>query len=122
MVLHREEESHAHAPGRVTPLVDKDTAGDLAGELGLNIGFSLAGFFGSLFHVRGLSKFDAMITVVVGTTSANYLTPLVVDMMHISDRAQFACAFFIGTLGLRSTELVLSKFRAKPQSKTKTHV
>ena len=107
MVLHREKESHA--PGSVIPAVDKD----LAGELGLNIGFSLAGFFGSLFHIRGLSKLDAMITVVVGTTSANYLTPLVVDMIHVGDRAQFACAFFIGTMGLRSTELVLSKFRTK---------
>lgn len=101
-----------HRPGCVN-----DQVPDLAGELGLNVGFSLAGFFGSLFHVKGLSRFDAMLTVVAGTMSANYLTPLVVDVVHVPERGHFACAFFIGTLGLRSVEFCMGWVRRRLKAK-----
>ena len=97
---------------------DSDVSNNWLNGLGVNIGFMIAGFFGSLFHIKGLSKFDAMVTVIAGTASANYLTPLVLDVFHVTEHTQYAVAFFVGTLGLRSTELVLSKFR-KPGKETK---
>jgi hypothetical protein len=105
-------------PSPPDPMNDGDGVPEWLSHLGVNLGFMLAGFFGSLFHVRGLSKINAMVTMVIGTASANYLTPLVIDIFHVTEHAQYAVAFFVGTLGLRSTELVLSKF-GKPGKETK---
>lgn len=91
----------------------KDRVIENAADLGLNLGFAMAGFFGSLFHVRGRSLWGVFIVILAGTSSANYLTPLVIRLLSIPDGGQYACAFLIGTMGLRSTEFVLGKLQRR---------
>jgi hypothetical protein len=81
---------------------------DFLSELGINVGLSVAGFFGSLLMVGKSSAFDLRTTftaLIAGTASANYLTPTVVDMLRLQGTDYvFSIAFLIGFLGLRLVE------------------
>jgi hypothetical protein len=77
-------------------------------ELGINVGMSVAGFFGSLLMVGKSSAFDLKTTftaIIAGTASANYLTPTVVDLLKLQGTDYvFSMAFLIGFLGLKLVE------------------
>ena len=81
---------------------------DFLSELGINVGLSVAGFFGSLLMVGKSSAFDLRTTftaLIAGTASANYLTLTVVDMLRLQGTDYvFSIAFLIGFLGLRLVE------------------
>jgi len=87
-------------------------------ELGINIGLLVAGFAGSLLTVKRDGHKDWFTTatsLAVGTLSANYLTPVVVDLVNIGNRnTQYAAAFIMGFLGLHGVEYILSRFGPKP--------
>ena len=82
-------------------------------ELGIHVGLSVAGFFGSLLMVGKSSAFDLRTTftaMIAGVASSNYLTPVVVDMFRLKDSGyDFAMAFLIGFMGLRLVELASKK-------------
>ena len=86
-------------------------------ELGINIGLLVAGFAGSLLTVKRDSHKDWFTTVtslLAGTLSANYLTPLVVDAFKMQNsNTQYAAAFIMGFLGLHGVEYVIDRFRKK---------
>jgi hypothetical protein len=81
---------------------------DFLSGFGINVGLSVAGFFGSLLMVGKSSAFDLRTTftaIIAGTASANYLTPMVVDMLRLQGTDYvFSIAFLIGFLGLRLVE------------------
>lgn len=73
----------------------------------------IAGFIGALI---GSSKeshknpFSFFISVLSGTASSVYLTPILADAVHINDpKMMLGMSFLIGTLGLRAVELATSK-------------
>lgn len=82
-------------------------------EVGINVSLMIAGFFGSLLSIKGDSHKDwktTITSVLAGTLSANYLTPLVIEWSDMtSQNKQFATAFLLGFLGLRGVELVMAK-------------
>ena len=82
-------------------------------DLGINVGLSVAGFFGSLLMVGKTSAADLRTTftsMIAGVASANYMTPVVVDMFRLKDTGyDFAMAFLIGFMGLRLVEMVSKK-------------
>lgn len=82
-------------------------------DLGINVGLSVAGFFGSLLMVGKNSAADLRTTftsMVAGVASANYLTPVVVDVLKLNDTGyDFALAFLIGFMGLRLVEVASKK-------------
>lgn len=86
-------------------------------ELGINVGLVVAGFAGSLITVRGDGHKDWPTTItslLAGTLSANYLTPIAVDALKIaSSNTQYACAFILGFLGLHGVELIMKKLGLK---------
>lgn len=86
-------------------------------DLGINIGLLVAGFAGSLATVKKDGHKDWWTTatsLAVGTLSANYLTPLLVDFFAIKNsNTQYAAAFILGFLGLHGVEFVIDKFRKK---------
>jgi hypothetical protein len=86
-------------------------------DLGINIGLLVAGFAGSLVTVKKDGHKDWFTTatsLAVGTLSANYLTPLLVDAFKIQNsNTQYAAAFILGFLGLHGVEFVIDKFRKK---------
>jgi len=82
-------------------------------DLGINVGLSVAGFFGSLLMVGKTSASDLRTTftsMVAGVASANYLTPVIVDMFRLKDSGyDFALAFLIGFMGLKLVEVASKK-------------
>ena len=73
----------------------------------------VAGFFGSIVGVSRQShrNFGALaISVLSGTASATYLTPIIAAPLNIKDpKYMLGLSFLMGTLGLRGVELVTAK-------------
>ena len=90
-------------------------------ELGINIGMSVGGFLGSLVLVgrqEGASLRTQLFSILAGTLSANYLTPLAITLLGIElESAQFAMAFLVGFSGLRAVETLSNYFHKKVQAK-----
>lgn len=82
-------------------------------EIGINIGLSVAGFFGSLLMLGKASAFDLRMTftsIIAGVAAANYLTPIVVDILRLGDSEYvLSIAFLIGFMGLKGVELISNK-------------
>lgn len=85
---------------------------ELIKELGINIGISIAGFFGSLLMIGKRSAQNLRTTIfsmISGVACANYLTPVILDITAVDVHYQFSVAFVLGFLGLKSVEIVASK-------------
>lgn len=86
---------------------------DFLQELGINIGVSVAGFFGSLVMVGKTSAYElkkTLFSILAGVTAANYLTPIVSDVLRVTNQQyQFSIAFIMGFLGLKGIEIVADK-------------
>jgi hypothetical protein len=86
-------------------------------DLGINIGLLVAGFAGSLVMMKKDGHkdwFSTITSLLAGTLSANYLTPVVVDFMNIGNsNTQYAAAFIMGFLGLHGVEYILNRFGPK---------
>lgn len=91
---------------------------DFLQELGINVGLSVAGLFGSLVMVGNKSAYElrkTLFSILAGVCAANYLTPLVTDVLATLDvtKYQFALAFVMGYLGLRGIEMISDKVMKK---------
>jgi hypothetical protein len=85
-------------------------------EIGINIGISVAGLFGSLLLIGKSATTNLRATffsIVSGVASANYITPVVVDIANIDPDYDMSIAFILGFLGLKGVELVTNKFLNK---------
>jgi hypothetical protein len=86
-------------------------------ELGINVGMSLGGFFGSLLLVgkqAGASIRTQLFSILAGTLSANYVTPLAVNFLGVElESAKFAMAFIVGFSGLRLVETISDRLHKK---------
>jgi len=88
-------------------------------ELGINISLSVAGFFGSLLVIgkNGVHDLRTMLlSMFGGVASANYLTPVVCDLLSISKiNYQFSVAFLLGFMGLKGIEKIILKLFKKTE-------
>lgn len=77
----------------------------------------VAGFFGSLVGVSRQSHKNIgalVIAVMSGTASATYLTPIIADLLKITEpKYMLGLSFLMGTLGLRGVELITEKLQLK---------
>lgn len=81
-------------------------------SIGVNIGIALAGMFGSLIMLGKNSSSNLRTTlfaIITGVSSANYITPIVSDMIKISEQYQMGVAFILGFLGLKGVEKISEK-------------
>jgi len=82
-------------------------------ELGINIGFTIAGMMGSILFIGKDNIRDFRTTLIAmfgGVASANYLTPVVCDWLSIDKiNHQFSIAFILGFMGLRGVEKIITK-------------
>lgn len=89
---------------------------DFLVSIGLNIGLAVSGFFGSLLLIgkqRGKTLKEQILSVIGGTMAANYLTPIVVDLIaneENADSLQYGIAFIIGFGGLKIVEVFYEKY------------
>jgi hypothetical protein len=82
---------------------------------GLDVPLMLAGLLGALMMMSktaGLNAGRTIFATIGGAASANYLTPLILHITKIgSDPTySYAIAFLLGFTGLRTIELLTSKF------------
>lgn len=86
-------------------------------ELGINAGLIVAGLFGSLLNLNKSSAKrlgPALLSLATGVGSANYLTPVVIDVLNINGRNfEFGIAFIMGYLGLNGIEYAIGKLLKK---------
>lgn len=86
-------------------------------NLGVNIGLAISGFFGSLMFVGKHSQKsfkEQLFAVIGGTMSANYLTPVVIDLFQMEKAStQYGVAFVIGFGGLKAVEYFYEKWFTK---------
>lgn len=81
-------------------------------EIGINIGISVAGLFGSLILIGKDSAQNwktSIFSILSGVASANYITPVVVDITRMDVKYQMSVAFILGFLGLKGVELISNK-------------
>lgn len=81
-------------------------------SIGVNIGIALAGMFGSLIMLGKNSSANLRTTlfaIITGVSSANYITPIVSNMINISTQYQMGVAFILGFLGLKGVEKISQK-------------
>jgi hypothetical protein len=90
-------------------------------ELGINLSLSIAGFFGSLLVLGKEGIKDVRTTILAmfgGVASANYLTPVVCDLLGIIKiNQQFSIAFILGFMGLRGVEKIIIKLLKRNEDK-----
>lgn len=86
-------------------------------DLGFNIGLALSGLLGSIITIwRSKKKMnikEQALSLIAGTLSANYLTPLLISFMDLKDNTQFGVAFVVGFGGLKAVEYVYEKYFTK---------
>lgn len=90
-------------------------------KYGLDVGFMLSGFFGALLlalRSKGQKISTSIATVLAGTACANYLTPIVINLMpETLKEAKYGIAFMMGFAGLKGLELIINKVVTYIQSK-----
>lgn len=77
--------------------------------LGIKLGTTIAGFFGgvvSLAFVQNLTRTQAVMAVLVGTLTAAYLTPVVVEKLAVTPELQNGAAFVIGLCAMSIIPIV----------------
>jgi len=101
---------------------------DLSG-FGIEIGFLVSGLFGAILMVSKNATENlksAVVSIIGGMASANYLTPVMIQLVNLQDvKLQNGLAFITGFLGLKLVEVVSEKFLNKvsddkPKPKPKT--
>lgn len=92
-------------------------------SIGINVGLVVAGFFGGLLTVGKSSARNVKTTltsVLAGVAAANYLTPLVVDFLKLTNpNMGYSIGFVFGFLGLRGVEVVAAKLTTSLEEKKK---
>ena len=86
---------------------------ELLHDIGINLGFTVAGLFGSLLLLgkNAVVNFKTTIfSMISGVASANYLTPIVIDITRTDEKYQLSVAFILGFLGLKGVEYIGNKF------------
>jgi hypothetical protein len=83
-------------------------------DIGIEIGFLISGLFGAILMVSKTSANNLKQTILSlfgGMASANYLTPMIVEVANFKDeKIENGLAFIIGFLGLKLVELIAEKF------------
>lgn len=91
-------------------------------KLGIEIGFLISGLFGAILMVTKNSKSDlksVVLSLVGGLSAANFLTPVLVDTLNISNiKYQNGIAFIAGFLGLKLVENISERFLEKIETPT----
>ena len=79
-------------------------------EAGINISLMIAGAAGAFIKFnkhKVIPWQERLLMIVSGTLSANYLSPIVIDLLHISKTQEsYGVAFLIGFGGLKSVEAI----------------
>jgi hypothetical protein len=83
-------------------------------DIGITISFLISGLFGAILMVSNSAQGNlksTMLSIIGGMASANYLTPVMIEMLGLKEaKLQNGLAFIIGFLGLKLVEVLSNKF------------
>jgi hypothetical protein len=85
---------------------------EILAEIGINVGISVAGLFGSLLMIGKKAAYNlrnTFFSLISGVASANYITPLLIELIGINQRYQLSIAFVLGFLGLKGVEIISNR-------------
>ena len=97
-------------------------------EIGITISFLISGLFGSILMSSKNAQTSIKSTILSifgGMAAANYLTPIMTDLLNLKEaKLQNGLAFIVGFLGLKLVEILSNKFlnQVAPQPEEKTPV
>lgn len=83
---------------------------------GIDVILFIAGLAGGITFLTKspkLTKLQKFSSVLSGGFTANYLTPLVADWIHLSENALYGLAFLLGYGGLKSVETIFTAATSK---------
>lgn len=85
-------------------------------DFGIHLALVVAGMFGA-FVMMGkkeeLNFWQKLVSILSGGGVANYITPLVFDVVNLPQDIQFGVAFILGYFGLESVKYILHKLKDK---------
>lgn len=82
-------------------------------DLGVDFALMLAGLFGGIAFVSKPNEMNNMqkfLTVLTGVGTANYITPIALNILHLPQNYGYALAFLIGFSGLKTIEQVIKRY------------
>jgi hypothetical protein len=85
---------------------------DFLESLGIKMPLIISGAAGGLASIKINSKiswFGRFLAIVGGSFSANYLTPVVVNLMNLSDKTVLGMSFLVGYGGLAFIEILYKR-------------
>jgi len=92
-------------------------------EIGITISFLISGLFGAILMASKNSQTSVKSTILSifgGMAAANYLTPIMVELLNLNEaKLQNGLAFIVGFLGLKLVEIISEKFLEKIDNKPK---
>jgi hypothetical protein len=97
-------------------------------EIGITISFLISGLFGAILMASKNAQTSVKSTILSifgGMAAANYLTPIMTDLLNLKEaKLQNGLAFIVGFLGLKLVEILSNKFlkQVDPQPEEKTPV
>ena len=89
-------------------------------ELGIELVLFLAGLFGAFVNVskdKNLTLLERLMTVISGGLVANYMTPVFMSFLKLSDKISYGLAFVLGYMGLKSVEYFIQYLHKKVKDK-----
>jgi hypothetical protein len=82
-------------------------------SIGIDLTLMFAGMIGSILMATKKNAWDlkrAVIGVISGTLSANYLTQVVIEVFELEGRSQYGVAFLLGYFGLKGVEKFIERY------------
>jgi hypothetical protein len=93
---------------------------DLLDEVGVNLALIIAGLVGSFVSVgnkKDVGYLGKFISIISGGAIANYMTPLLINVLGLNQNWEYGFAFVLGFMGLEGVRwiivLVKDKFGVK---------
>jgi len=97
-------------------------------DIGITISFLISGLFGAILMASKNAQTSVKSTILSifgGMAAANYLTPIMVELLNLNEaKLQNGLDFIVGFLGLKLVEILSNKFlnQVAPQPEEKTPV
>jgi hypothetical protein len=89
---------------------------DFLSSIGINIPIIVAGLAGALVFVKRskeTSVGNAIFTVISGSITSNYLTPIIIKTVPLLSDFNYGVGFIMGYMGFSGIEFIIDKYFSK---------
>jgi hypothetical protein len=85
-------------------------------KYGIDIALLVSGFAGAILFLKKIGEksiSSGFLSLISGSLCANYLTPFISDLLHISGDSRYGVGFVLGYIGLKGVEKIANKLLKK---------